>query len=365
MADICEKIPQDAKKIISEKCRVVNICAFISPGVEITKNTICKQIQKANDIWCGCGIMFNLTKIKNLADVVNNPGDFDFDASEIDSAKDFFNQMQNYPTAEKLYNLKPCCSDGPHVTLHYIKGIEFNSHEKGAGSGNDNTKKYFIMMTTNTPDTLLAHELGHCLGLDHVTDVNNVMFPKPPGTKTTNDQCLQINGPERRSPLIQEEYHPVSFITEFPKRFEIEIVNMTVDKVNDGADPEDDIEIKWNFKIDNTGNGTSTILSWEHHQIEDDDPNVPYHIGVRTIVVVDKDTDIVRLNISGVEFDPGDDDTLPSRILDFDKTNNWGTIFPSPISLSNSEITCNIALKVTELPSTPQPIPRFCNKAII
>ena len=75
---------------------------------EVTTEDICRQVQAANDIWCDCGIVFNLTKIKPLKDVVININDFDFNIEDIVSADDFFTRMPNYPAAERLYKLKPC-----------------------------------------------------------------------------------------------------------------------------------------------------------------------------------------------------------------------------------------------------------------
>jgi Matrixin len=373
VADICRKIPQDAIEIIRKKCRVVNICAFISPGVEITHEAICKQIKKANDIWCRCGIMFNLTKIKRLQEVVDNPNDFDFDLQEIDSADDFFAQMPNYPTAERLYNFKPCCTDGRHVTLHYVRGSEFQSGEHAAGKGDDTNNKYFIMMTANAPfDEILAHELGHCLGLGHVNDANNVMlaFPSRPGSEITSVQCSRVS----ESPLVQKEFCDTHFRTEFPKLFKIEILNIIVSEVDDGLDINDDLEVGlfFNIQVKTGGIGTvlsDTTLSYGNFGLNE---GASIHLGLSTIAAITSPSDLLTISMSGIETDDyGDNDTLPNFSKTFNEQIKWGTNPPNPPGfhssgrLENSEIECEIFFKITAVPPEEKPIPGFCANAII
>ncbi|MHA4090131.1 matrixin family metalloprotease [Bacillus cereus] len=364
MANVCGKIPQDAKDIIMKKCRVVNICAFKSPGVEISDDTICRQVQKANEIWCKCGIVFNLTKIKQLADVVTNPDDYRFKLNEIDSSNEFLNNMTHYPTAQKLYDLKPCCSDNRHVVLHYVDGTEFGkSHEQGVGKGDDNLNKYFIMMVARVPfEEILAHELGHCLGLEHEKDENNVMFAKRPGLEVTTTQCAIIH----ESPLIQQEFYPVGFTKEFPKLFEVEILNMDVYWVDDGKG-NNDLELRWDFTINTGMSGSGFQQSWENHKVES---GSKYHIGIRTVASIVNDLDVLMVRMSGIEFDswPDPDDSLPTfptRV--FDKSTVWGSnpgAFSTGI-LGNSQIKCEIFYLIKEVAPQVHPIPNFCKDAII
>ena len=79
---------------------------------------------------------------------------------------------------------------------------------------------------------ILADELGHCLGLGHATEAHNVMHPNPPGTDTQRRINVRQS---RESPLIQQEFLPVSFLREFPRLFEVEILNMKVFEVFDGV----------------------------------------------------------------------------------------------------------------------------------
>lgn len=50
MSNVCKVVSNNAKQIISKKCNVVNICAFISLGVEMSEEKICEQVKEANKI---------------------------------------------------------------------------------------------------------------------------------------------------------------------------------------------------------------------------------------------------------------------------------------------------------------------------
>ncbi|MDA1995940.1 MULTISPECIES: matrixin family metalloprotease [Bacillus cereus group] len=214
------------------------------------------------------------------------------------------------------------------------------------------------MMHANTSGKLLAHELGHTLGLGHEeSDTTNIMYPKVTQTNITDDQCQIIN----RSKLIQQEFLPVAFIPEFPKRFEVEILSMGVHEVDDGVELDNDLEIRWYFNI----NGTE--LQWEHHQIEDGP--IPYHIGVRTIVSINNPSDVITISITGKEFDKlSPDDKLPEFSKTFNQNSTWGTNPQGVLSTSiieNPEIKCEIFYKITALPSEEVPIQGFCPRAVI
>ncbi|ANC11109.1 matrixin family metalloprotease [Bacillus cereus group sp. Bce036] len=213
-------------------------------------------------------------------------------------------------------------------------------------------------MHANTSGKLLAHELGHTLGLGHEeSDTTNIMYPKVTQTNITDDQCQIIN----RSKLIQQEFLPVAFIPEFPKRFEVEILSMGVHEVDDGVELDNDLEIRWYFNI----NGTE--LQWEHHQIEDGP--IPYHIGVRTIVSINNPSDVITISITGKEFDKlSPDDKLPEFSKTFNQNSTWGTNPQGVLSTSiieNPEIKCEIFYKITALPSEEVPIQGFCPRAVI
>ncbi|TES52126.1 hypothetical protein E2L07_14570 [Halalkalibacterium halodurans] len=192
----------------------------------------------------------------------------------------------------------------------------------------------------------------------HNSDSNNVMFPNA-GTQTTVEQRLLA----RKSKLVVEDFCDVKFVPEFPKKFEVEILSIGVHEVDDGLF-DSDIEVRFNFKINDT------TLSWEHHQIE---PSaVPYHIGVRTNVLIHTPDDEISLEITGVEFDVNQNDPLPSFSRTFGQADQWwGTNVPNPpgfhstLILENDEIKCEIFFKITAVPSEEKLIPGVFQQSII
>ncbi|PER94293.1 hypothetical protein [Bacillus cereus] len=392
MTFVC--IPKNADTVNYKQCRVVNICAYRCADVRITDQQICKLVQDANKIFCTCNIMFNLLKVQDLGDK------YSFDASEIDSSVHFITTLElidddndpktpmvpkpghipHYPTAEAVFHLKPCCTDGAHVNLYFIRGNAFKNGDKATEYFNDNDQKYFIMMAENDVHPFgLAHELGHMFGLpDDLIDEDSVMFPKP-GFKIEKRQCEKINS----SPLIQIDLCPVSFTTPFPKIFEVEFIRMDVFDVedNDGTEPQA-IELTWTFSAVNGATSPVPIppggldingapFTWYHDYVQGGHGGPKkYDIGKRAIVSINNDSDSISIGIEGKEDDPGDDQTIPGFSRTFNKNSgNWGDSFgiqsTGMIPAGESDIHYEMFFKITEQPVQPQPIRGVCNGAII
>ncbi|MDF9761082.1 hypothetical protein OKW24_002855 [Peribacillus simplex] len=362
MDEICIDIPKDAE-VHFERCRVVNICAYVNWGVKIdlVKETICRQIEIANKIWCPCNIVFNLIKVEELRKFVDNPGDYDFEINEIYSPEDFFNNMTNYPTAKKLYDLSPCCSDKPHVNLYYVRGDQFQNGEFIAAKGDSQNHKYFIMMPAYVPEQYLAHGLGHCFGLnDNLYNPDSVMYPSPPGIKTFEEECKFVGFSE----LVQTEFYPVSYTTPYPKYYGLVIENMEVSEVDDGWDTDDDLEIEWDFlfEINDPGStGTSQHIYWNYDGVDEDRT---YLLNLTNTFQIKNEHVEIYLHVSGTEFDEqSSDDELPKGHHSYDKTNSWGK-GSHTFELSNDEITCKINYRIEELLFLKQEILK-CRGAII
>ncbi|TES52124.1 hypothetical protein E2L07_14560 [Halalkalibacterium halodurans] len=78
MGDLCRKVPDHAVQIIKERCRVVNLCHYITPTSTFFRNDnrdqeICEIVRKAAAIWCGAGIEFNVNRIEELQHVLTEP----------------------------------------------------------------------------------------------------------------------------------------------------------------------------------------------------------------------------------------------------------------------------------------------------
>ncbi|MDN4526371.1 hypothetical protein [Fictibacillus fluitans] len=382
MVDICREKPKDAIQINAKKCRVVNLCMYITPTSTYfhnphQKEEICKIVQEASTIWCDAEIVFNVNRIDELQHVRTDPPFEKLRAEDITCNADIGERLVN------LFNTRPGCDDLT-IAVYWIGGNAFQDGSTGCHHFSFSTPKehlqHSIVLTDNANGKVFAHELGHALFVREKTpgdffnddpgpgtDPNDPIHNKNSdnlmnhiaGTQTTDDQRKVA----KNSKLVVQEFCDVSFIPLFPKRFEVEILSMGVHEVDDGLDPDDDLELRWNFNI----NGT--VLTWEHHQIEDGP--VPYHIGVRTVVSVDKETDVITIGMSGVEFDEDENDALPTFSATFDKTTNWGTNIPTPpvvlstSILENDEIKCEIFFKITSVASAEKAIPGFCQTALV
>ncbi|PHC13441.1 hypothetical protein [Bacillus toyonensis] len=356
MNNVCRNIPDNAQ-IQFERCRVVNVCVYVCLGLENIdkiKQSICEQIEDANKIWCSCNIVFNIIKIEHLSKFVDNPSDYSFTINSIDSPDDFFNNMAKYPNAKNLYDLKPCCSDKPHINIYITGGDRFNNinnKELIAAKGDTQTHKYFIMMPVPLilpSSTYLANALGKCFGLnDNLNDPSNVMFPDPPGTGTKTQDCELISSSE----LVQEEFFPVSYTTPFPRNFNLTIESMEVSEVDDGLDLDDDLEVSWDFllnKINPSGGGSSQHFYWNYDGIDEDRT---YLINLMLTFQIDKENEEASLRVGGQELDDdGNHDALPHDLHSFTKSNSWG-VGKHTFELSNPEITCKIHYRIELLPT--------------
>ena len=136
-----------------------------------TKDQAAKNIAQVNQTWAQCGIEFQIDSYEEV-----DPGKFNlaYDSqaqNQLDQIRNTFNDGQSLLVV----------FTGPWGTV------------KNAWTSMPGSAPYGAVFESTVADypQIVAHELGHYLGLDHVADNSNVMdaIIYPDSVQLTQDQC--------------------------------------------------------------------------------------------------------------------------------------------------------------------------------
>lgn len=153
-------------------CIGVNYVSYTDSGTPIADQALAVQdIQATNDIWKQCGIQFQIESYQAV-----DPAKYGLDpgagaANQTDQIRNTFNDGNTFLIVQTGY-----------------WGTVKNAWTNLPGSA-----PYGAVFESTVADypQIVAHELGHYLGLDHVADPADVMdaIIYPDSTQLTPDQC--------------------------------------------------------------------------------------------------------------------------------------------------------------------------------
>jgi hypothetical protein len=218
--DITKKVRQPlvaknkkSKLVGPQQLRGVDVYAVVTNGNPTTNQEITRDINNlASAIWEQCGITFFLRRISRVTTTVID--------KEFESSLSFSSQPAKI---RGLFNFRPPGSTRQDIMVIYVPGTTFkNNRTNGvtfrfSGQSGPRIATVFIASQARLRYQVLAHEFGHALLYDPVTDTNtdptpgvsgghvpasnrnNLMLPSVPISPTINaGQCRAA----ARSPLI-------------------------------------------------------------------------------------------------------------------------------------------------------------------
>lgn len=137
--------------------------------------TAVSNISQINQIWKTCSVNFQLEAYQSVNPTTEN-------------------LSANGDSDEDMNAQRAAFVDNTHflvVSLYGTVGGGADAWTEEAGSGSPYGTILDYNVVTYIP--VIAHEMGHYMGLEHVTDSTNLMYPSPyPNPTLTPDQCSTV-----------------------------------------------------------------------------------------------------------------------------------------------------------------------------
>jgi len=172
------------------KKRVLCVQPVVIAETDGTMPTTCPDFGKAKTIWGKCCTDLNVKAVKTIKDPSFKKLDADCGAGRTKKEKDLVKLQTDDGNAAPDND----CVEVYCITRFVESGTEKEDCNGGAytiGGGKENAK---IVAQSDTDPTVLAHELGHVVGLDHpATDDGTVMHPSGKNKTPVSEKQSKTN----------------------------------------------------------------------------------------------------------------------------------------------------------------------------